>query len=136
MISELSSFRYFETEEWIVEVPFHYLDFEDVNSASVNQIQLATVVLSSTKSAKKTLKKGPLSGWGQIVKVAEKLDCFALGYHPTSRHPGARGHNKFNPFWFSSVGYRYDLFVAVVDGASSISQHSLILSASVLMDSS
>lgn len=77
------------------------------------------MVLSSTRSAKKNLEKVFLSGWGQIMKVAEKHNHFGLGYHPTSRHPGARGHNKFNPVCFSSAGYQYDLYVAVVDGASS-----------------
>lgn len=64
VISELSSFRYIETEEGIVKVPFHYLDSNGVNSASINQNHSVVVVLSSTKSAKKTLEKGPLFGWG------------------------------------------------------------------------
>lgn len=70
VISELSSFRYVETEEGVVEVPFQCLDFEDVNSASVNQSQPTVVVLSSTRSAKETLKKGVFSGWVQIMTVA------------------------------------------------------------------
>lgn len=91
MISELSSFWYVKIKEGIIEVPFHYLDFEDVNSVSVNQSQSSTMVLFSAKNAKKTLEKGLLSGWDQNLKVAEKHDRFGLGYHPTSRHPCARG---------------------------------------------
>lgn len=119
VISELSSFRYVETKEGIAEVPFHYLDFEDVISTSVNQSQPAVVVLSSTRSAKKTLEKSPLSGWGQIVKVAEKHDHFGLGYHPASCHTSARGLKNFNLIWLSNPDYQYDLSIAVVDGASS-----------------
>lgn len=55
------------------------------------------VVLSSAESAMKTLEKGPLSGWGHIVNVAEKHDCLGLSYHLASRHPSARGRKKFNP---------------------------------------
>lgn len=85
-----------ETEEGINEVPFHCLDFEDVSSASVNQSQSVAAVLSSIESARKTLEKGPLFGWGQIVNVAEKHVHFDLGYHLASRHPSARGCKKFN----------------------------------------
>lgn len=34
LVSELSLFRYVETEEDITEVPFHCLEFEDVNQFS------------------------------------------------------------------------------------------------------
>ena len=62
VISELSSFQYVETEEGIAKIRFHYLDFEHISSAFINQSQSAVVVLSSVKSAKESLEMGPLSG--------------------------------------------------------------------------
>lgn len=106
-------------EEGIVEVPFQGLDFEEVISASTNQSHSTTLVLSSSKSSKKTLENGPLPGWGQIVRVYEKHDHFGLDYRPTSRHPATRGGKRFNPVKFNSVGYEWDYSVAVVDRASS-----------------
>lgn len=78
-------------EEGIVEVPLNCLDFEDVNSPFVNQIQHAAAMLSSTESSRKTLEKGPLFSWGHIVNVVEKHDRFGMGYHPAFRHQSARG---------------------------------------------
>lgn len=66
MISELSSFQYVEIEEGMTKVPFHCLDFEDVISASINQSQSIVVVLSSTKNAKRLLRK-TLSPVGVIL---------------------------------------------------------------------
>ena len=36
LVSELSSFRYIETEEGVTKVPIHYLEFEDVSSITSN----------------------------------------------------------------------------------------------------
>lgn len=58
IVSELSSFRYVETEEGITEVPFHCLEFEDINYATYIQDRVAEVVMSSRKSARETLEKG------------------------------------------------------------------------------
>lgn len=90
-----------------------------IPSTYVNQSQSTTVVLSSTKNAKKTLEKGPFSGWGLIMNVTEKHSRFGLGYHSASRYPSEKGSNKFNPVRFSSAGYQYDLSVEMMDGASS-----------------
>lgn len=118
VINKLLSFQYVETEEEIPKVPFHYLGFEDVSFASVNQSQSVAAVLSSQESARKTIEKGPLSGWGQIMNIAEKHDHFGLGYHPASRHSSARGCKKFNLVRFSNTGYQYDLSIEMVDIAS------------------
>lgn len=61
-ISELSSFPYMEAGKGITKIPFHYLDFEHINSAFINQSQSTVVVLSSVKSAKESLEMGPFSG--------------------------------------------------------------------------
>lgn len=93
------------------------------------------MVLSSSKSSKKTLENGHFLGWGHIVKVFDKHDHFGLGYRITSRHPAARGGKKFNPIRFSSIGYQFDPYVEIVNGASS-SQHAISGYASVLQNSS
>lgn len=64
LVSELSSYRYVETKEGITEVPLHCLEFKDVNSTTFNKDQSITMVLSSVRSARETLEKGPLYGWG------------------------------------------------------------------------
>ena len=84
LVSELSSFRYVETDEGIVEVPLHCLEFEEVSSAMANHNQSSATILSSAKSAKQTLEKGPLPGWGKVLNVAEKHDRAGIGYHPTT----------------------------------------------------
>ncbi|XP_050909780.1 uncharacterized protein LOC127123622 [Lathyrus oleraceus] len=52
LIRELSSFRYVETDEGIVEIPLHCLEFEEVNSATANHDQSSATILSSVRSAK------------------------------------------------------------------------------------
>lgn len=119
IISEISSFRYMETEEGIIEVPFQGLDFEEVSTASANPSQSTTLVLSLAKSAKQTLENGPLPGWGKIMRVPDKHDRFGLGYHPTSYYSAVRGGKRFNPIRFSNATYQWDSSVALVYGESS-----------------
>lgn len=90
LVSELSSFRYVEEEEGIVEVPIHCLEFKDVISTTSNQDQSTSMVLSSVRSFRETLEKGCLSGWAQIVNVAQKHDRLGLGYHPYIRFKEAK----------------------------------------------
>lgn len=47
LVSELSLFRYVETNEGIVEIPLHYLEFEEVISATANNDQSSATILSS-----------------------------------------------------------------------------------------
>lgn len=79
LVSGLSSFRHVETEERIVEIPLHYLEVEDVSSATSNHNQSSTTILSSVRSARETLENGALSGWGQFVNVTEKHERFGIG---------------------------------------------------------
>ena len=55
LVSELSLFRYIETREGVAEIPLHCLEFEDVSSTTSNHDRSSTTILSSVKSAKKTL---------------------------------------------------------------------------------
>ena len=66
LISELSSFRYVETGEGAIEVPFHYLEFEDVSTTTSNLDKVPKLIMPSLKSAKETHKKGNPAGWGQV----------------------------------------------------------------------
>ncbi|XP_050919835.1 uncharacterized protein LOC127137414 [Lathyrus oleraceus] len=117
LVSELSSFRYVETDEGIVEVLLHCLEFEDVSSASANNNQSSATILSSAKSSKQTLEKGPLPGWGKVVNVAEKSNRFGIGYHPATRKVSQK-KKQFNPVKFNSVGYQSEHTMAVIGESS------------------
>ncbi|XP_050889420.1 uncharacterized protein LOC127094658 [Lathyrus oleraceus] len=117
LVSELSSFRYVKIDKGIVEVLLHCLEYEDVSSASANNNQSSATILSSTKSAKQTLEKGPLPGWGKVVNVAEKRDRFGIGYHPATRKVSPK-KKQFNPVKFCSADYQNEHTVAVTGESS------------------
>lgn len=117
MVSELSSFIYVETGEGFVEIPLHCLDFEEVSSATANHDQSSAIILSSVRSAKQTLEKGILAGWGKVVNVAEKHDRFGIGYRPSACKASSR-KKQFNPVKFSSAGFQGDHTVAVIGESS------------------
>lgn len=117
LVSDLSSFRYVKTGEGVVEIPLHCLEFEDVNSATSNHDQSSTTILSSVRSAKQTLEKGSLAGWGQVVNVAEKHDRFDIGYRP-SAHKESIKKQKFNPVKFNIVSFQDDHVVEVIGESS------------------
>ncbi|XP_050877108.1 uncharacterized protein LOC127080861 [Lathyrus oleraceus] len=95
LVSELSSFRYVKTDEGIVEVPLHCLEFKEVSSATANHNQSSATILSIVTSAKHTLEKGPLPNWGKVVNVAKKRDKFGISYHPAARKASPK-KKKFN----------------------------------------
>lgn len=113
LVSELSLFRYVETDEGIVEILLHYLEFEEVNSATTNHDQSSTTILSSVRSAKQTLEKGPFSDWGKVIDVTEKRDRFGIGYHPSACKANPK-KKEFNPVKFSSTEFQNDHIVAVI----------------------
>lgn len=57
LVSDISSFRYIETKEGVVEIPLHCLEFKYVNSVTSNHDQSSTTILSLVRSAKQTLEK-------------------------------------------------------------------------------
>lgn len=120
----------------MTEVPFHCLDFVDVSSASVNQSQSAVVVLSSARTAKQTLEKGPLSGWGKKVKVDENkvtLVLVTILLPVIQVQGGVR-----SSIWFGSVVQATSMIFLwqwwMVQAPAS--QESPVSSASILQDSS
>lgn len=84
LVSKLSSFRYVETNEGIVEILLHCLEFEEVSSVIANHDQSSATVLSLVRNSKQTLEKCLLPGWGRVVDMAEKRDRFGIGYHPAA----------------------------------------------------
>ncbi|XP_050914130.1 uncharacterized protein LOC127128803 [Lathyrus oleraceus] len=117
LVSELSLFRYFEIDEGIVEVQLHYLEFKEVSSATANHNQSSATILSSTKSAKKKLEKGPLPGWGKVVNVAEKRDRFGIGYHQVVCKESPK-KKQFNLIKFSSADFQNEHTVVIIGESS------------------
>lgn len=117
LVSELSSFRYVETDEGVAEIPLHCLEFEDTSLVTSNHDQSSTTTLSSARSTKQTLEKSPLTGWGQFFNVTKKHNRFGIGYYPSTRKANPR-KQKFNLVKFSSAGFQDDHTVAVVGESS------------------
>ncbi|XP_050896761.1 uncharacterized protein LOC127103553 [Lathyrus oleraceus] len=117
LVRELSSFRYVESNEGIVEVPLHYLEFEEVSFATSNRSQSSTTIISSAKSAKQTLKKGPLPGWGKVVNMAEKHERFGIGYHPTACQASPK-KKQFNPVKFNIADFQNEHIMEVIGESS------------------
>ncbi|XP_050890746.1 uncharacterized protein LOC127096182 [Lathyrus oleraceus] len=117
LVSKLSSLRYVKTDEEIVEVPLHCLEYEDVSSATANNNQSSATILSSKKSVKQTLEKGLLPGWGKVVNVAEKCDMYGIGYHPATCKVRPK-KKQVNPVKFSSAGYKNEHTMEVIGESS------------------
>ncbi|XP_050876141.1 uncharacterized protein LOC127079815 [Lathyrus oleraceus] len=117
LVSKLSLFRYVETNERVVEIPLHRLEFEEVSSTISNHDQSSTTILSSVRSAKQTLEKGSLASWGQVVNMAEKYDKSGSGFRPLACKASPR-MQKFNPVKFSSAGFQGNHTMAVIGESS------------------
>ncbi|KAK2428440.1 hypothetical protein QL285_026962 [Trifolium repens] len=102
LVSHLSSFRYVETEEGVLETQFQALEIatvtvvdqeeEDVLAAQFRTMKIATVSQADQKSRasitywrglKKAMEEGTLKGWGQLVYPHEKKDLLGVGYQPS-----------------------------------------------------
>lgn len=117
LVSEHSSLRYVETDEGIIEILLHYLEFEDVSSSTANHDQSSATILSSVRSAKQTLEKGPLTGWGKGVDMAEKRDRFGISYRPSAWKASTK-KKQFSPTKFNSADFQNDHTVAVIRESS------------------
>lgn len=120
LISELSSFRYVETDEGTVEAPFQYLEFEDVSTTTSNLDKVSEVIMSSLKNAKETLEKVNPVGWRQVINVSKKNNCFGIDYYPSSSmlNPGGQKKSCHVKEVFESVGFQHDDLVEVIGDAS------------------
>lgn len=117
LVSKLSSFRYVEKVEGIVEIPLHGLEFEEVSPVTANHDRSSADVLSSVISAKQTLGKGLLPGWGKVVNVAKKRDIFGISYRPTTCKASPK-KKQFNPVKFSNADFQNDHTVIVIEEPS------------------
>lgn len=96
------------------------MEFEDVNTPTSNLDKEPEVILSSLKNAKETLEKGNHLGWGKVLDVVEKNNCFGIYYHPSSRFPNPEDQKKFCPIKevLKIVSFQYDDLLAVIEDAS------------------
>jgi hypothetical protein len=102
LVSHLSSFRYIETEEGVLETQFQALEIatvtladkgeEDVLATQFKALKITTAAqtsqkprafITSWKSLKKDMEEGVLKGWGQLVFSPEKKDFLGVGYQPS-----------------------------------------------------
>jgi hypothetical protein len=102
LVSHLSSFKYIETEEGVLETPFQALEIatvtmadqeeEDVLAAQFKTLKIATLSqinkeprasITSWKSLKGDIEKGALRGWGQLVIPREQKNFAGVGYQPS-----------------------------------------------------
>jgi hypothetical protein len=125
LVSHLSSFRYIETEEGVLETQFQALEIatvtladkgeEDVLATQFKALKITTAAqtsqkprasITSWKSLKKDMEEGVLKGWGQLVFPPEKKDFLGVGYQPS------KGKQKIHDFTtpledvFESAGFR------------------------------
>jgi hypothetical protein len=125
LVSHLSSFRYIETEEGVLETQFQALEIatvtladkgeEDVLATQFQALKITTSVqtsqkprasITSWKSLKKAMEEGALKGWGQLVFPHEKKDFLGVGYQPS------KGKQKIHDYTapledvFESAGFR------------------------------
>jgi hypothetical protein len=125
LVSHLSSFRYIETEEGVLETQFQALEIatvtladkgeEDVLATQFKALKITTAAqtsqkprasITSWKSLKKDMEEGVLKGWGQLVFSPEKKDFLGVGYQPS------KGKQKIHDFTtpledvFESAGFR------------------------------
>ncbi|MCI46032.1 gag-pol polyprotein, partial [Trifolium medium] len=87
MVSHLSSFRYIETDEEVVEVPFQALEIASVITLKTKRKSSKKngLAMTSWRAVKEALEEGVPLGWGKVPEVCEKKDRFGLGYQPTTR---------------------------------------------------
>jgi hypothetical protein len=90
LVSHLSSFRYVETEEGALETHFQALEIATTTLMDPKTIsQVSKTFVTSWKSLKKAMEDGGLhEGWGQLLFILEKKNCFGLSYQPS------KGKNK------------------------------------------
>jgi hypothetical protein len=125
LVSHLSSFRYIETEEGVLETQFQALEIatvtmvdqeeEDMLAAQFKTMKIATTSqanhkprasITSWKSLRKAMEEGALKGWGQLVFPHEKKDFLGVGYQPS------KGKQKIHDYTapledvFESAGFR------------------------------
>ncbi|XP_050890936.1 uncharacterized protein LOC127096407 [Lathyrus oleraceus] len=82
-VSHLTSFRYIEVGEDIVETPLQALEVVNMVQTKLKLVEEPKVVMSSWKSVKAAIKVGCPGSWGTMIELPEKKDKCGLGYQPS-----------------------------------------------------
>lgn len=111
IVSHLSSFRYIEADEDVLETSFQALEIPNATFEEVKEsVEKVILSFASVKSTKTTIENGSPEGWGQVIDISMKKDCFGLGYKPSTKK-GASVPTKYRmrriKEVFLGVGYVY-----------------------------
>ncbi|XP_050909131.1 uncharacterized protein LOC127122899 [Lathyrus oleraceus] len=79
-VSHLTSFRYIEVGEDIVETPLQALEVVNMVQTKPKPVEEPKGVMSSWKSVKAAIKAGCPGSWGTVIELPEKKDKYGLGY--------------------------------------------------------
>ncbi|XP_050890981.1 uncharacterized protein LOC127096459 [Lathyrus oleraceus] len=82
-VSHLTSFRYIEVGEDIVETPLQALEVVNVVQTKPKLVEAPKRVMSSWKSVKSAIEAGCPGSWGTLIELPEKKDKCGLGYQPS-----------------------------------------------------
>ncbi|KAK2417462.1 hypothetical protein QL285_039759 [Trifolium repens] len=124
LVSHLSSFKYIETEEGVLETQFQALEVATVTMVDKEEDMLATqfktmkiattsqanqkprTSITSWKNLKKAIDEGALKGWGQLIYPQEKKDLLGVGYQPSKGKQKLVDFNTPLEEVFVSAGFR------------------------------
>lgn len=82
-VSHLTSFRYIEVGEDIVETPLQALEVVNVVQTKPKLVEEPKGVMTSWKSVKAAIEAGCPGSWGTVIELPEKKDKCGLGYQPS-----------------------------------------------------
>lgn len=86
MVNHLSSFHYIEVDEDALETSFQAQEIANATFVEVNEfVEKVILSFASVKSTKTTIENGSPEGWGQVIDISMKKDCFGLGYKPFAK---------------------------------------------------
>ncbi|WJX67858.1 hypothetical protein P8452_52291 [Trifolium repens] len=116
MVSHLSSFRYIEADEEVIEVPFQALEIARVTTLKTKR-KKGGLAMTLWKAMKEALEEGVPLGWGKVPEVCEKKDRFGLGYRPKTKGMLGAAQKKMGTLQeiFRSAGFNYEGHVAMME---------------------
>jgi hypothetical protein len=134
LVSHLTSFKYVESDEGALEIPFQALEipFQALEIASVTLAnpeddgRKEKRPVTSLKSLKVALEEGLPTGLGQMLVLPEKKDRFGLGYQSSKGIATPKKIQDKIPKIedvFSSAGYRVDGHIAMIDDKDAVEKN-------------
>ena len=86
IVSHLSSFCYIEADKDALETSFQALEIANATFVEVKEsVEKVILSFASVKSTKTTIENGSPEGWGQVIDISMKKDCFGLAYKPSTK---------------------------------------------------